>query len=417
MPDRADGGVDTLLARVASRLEGLRRPDRGGAAGRDEREMVADLAAIAAELRATTGALATSLAAVPDVPDARPAPLRAARRHQGGSAPREVDPLTRLAIGRGTDKWGPHFYTPVYHELFQHLRDLPIRLLEIGVGGHESAALGGASLLMWADYFPHARIAGIDVAAKRLDPHPRITILRGSQTDRTFLEQVTADHGPFDIVIDDGSHRPADVRASFETLFPAVADGGFYVVEDVQTAFWPAFGGSPDGAETMALARAALDAVNHAEIAAVHPQWVPPAMAASLRSVRAYHNLLVFEKGDNGQPSTRSFDAGNVHVAGALSTMERALERAPAPEGLAHLARTYALAGLYDEAMDAIRRGLDRWPDHVALLVAGVKVARKGPDHPLGRHCLARLAAVAAGDAALEALVRKRSTDEGAAGR
>jgi hypothetical protein len=28
----------------------------------------------------------------------------------------EVDPLTRLAIKHGTDKWGPHFYTPVYHE-------------------------------------------------------------------------------------------------------------------------------------------------------------------------------------------------------------------------------------------------------------------------------------------------------------
>jgi hypothetical protein len=37
----------------------------------------------------------------------------------------EIDPLTRLAIRHGTDKWGPHFYTPVYHELFAPLRDRP----------------------------------------------------------------------------------------------------------------------------------------------------------------------------------------------------------------------------------------------------------------------------------------------------
>ena len=33
-----------------------------------------------------------------------------------------IDPLTRLAIRHGTDKWGPHFYTPIYHELLAPLR-------------------------------------------------------------------------------------------------------------------------------------------------------------------------------------------------------------------------------------------------------------------------------------------------------
>jgi hypothetical protein len=52
----------------------------------------------------------------------------------------QLDPLTQLAIKHGTDKWGPHFYTPVYHKLFAHLRERPLRLLEIGVGGYEYAA-------------------------------------------------------------------------------------------------------------------------------------------------------------------------------------------------------------------------------------------------------------------------------------
>ncbi|MBV8508817.1 MAG: hypothetical protein JO289_01505, partial [Xanthobacteraceae bacterium] len=39
-----------------------------------------------------------------------------------------IDPLTRLAIRHGTDKWGPHFYTPIYHELLAPLRDRPVKL-------------------------------------------------------------------------------------------------------------------------------------------------------------------------------------------------------------------------------------------------------------------------------------------------
>ena len=66
----------------------------------------------------------------------------------------DIDPLTALAIRHGTDKWGPHFYTPVYHELFAHLRDAAVRLLEIGIGGYGYQTVGGASLRMWADYFP-----------------------------------------------------------------------------------------------------------------------------------------------------------------------------------------------------------------------------------------------------------------------
>src|SRR5689334_10506628 len=132
----------------------------------------------------------------------------------------ETDPLTRLAIVHGTDKWGAHFYTPVYHRLFAHLRDRAVRLLEIGVGGVEFAKVGGASLAMWADYFPNGRILGIDLFPKEMTFGPRISVERGSQDDAAFLTRMSAEHGPFDIVIDDGSHYPAQVSASFDTLFP-----------------------------------------------------------------------------------------------------------------------------------------------------------------------------------------------------
>ena len=57
--------------------------------------------------------------------------------------------LTDLAIQHQTDKWGSHSYTPHYEHHFNHLRDEPINLLEIGVGGYQDPQAGGNSLRMW----------------------------------------------------------------------------------------------------------------------------------------------------------------------------------------------------------------------------------------------------------------------------
>lgn len=398
--------LDAVLARMALRTDALQRDGGRSPLHDEQRALLSDLAAAAAELRRSTTAIGASLARL----DAAPEHLdgRHAGRRRPGRAADRLDPLTRSAILRGTDKWGPHFYTPVYHELFQHLRELPIRLLEIGVGGHESSLTGGASLLMWADYFPHARIVGIDISEKRLAPHPRIEVRQGAQEDPVFLAALLAEHGPFDIVIDDGSHVPAHVRASFDALFPALHDDGYYVIEDVQTAFWPRFGGSsPDGAATMELARMALEALNHAEIQVAAPDWVAPSIAPIIRSVRAYHNLLVFQKGGNLAPSTGRFDGDSPQVVAALAVMEETLAAAPTPAGLAHMARTYSQAKQPDRAVETLHRGLAQWPDDVHLLVVGAKVARRWRHDGLLRQCVEGLSRLPGDDPSLQEAIRK----------
>jgi hypothetical protein len=44
--------------------------------------------------------------------------------------------------------------------------------------------------------------------------------------------------GSPDIIIDDGSHVASHQKISFETLFPLLAPGGIYVIEDMHTAYW-----------------------------------------------------------------------------------------------------------------------------------------------------------------------------------
>ena len=147
---------------------------------------------------------------------------------------------------RGTTihKWSHYF--EVYARELAPWRDgvetdegrRPVRFLEIGVSH-------GGSLQMWRRYLgPEATIVGVDIDPRcsRFDGEAA-TVRIGSQTDAAFLRSVVDEMGGVDIVLDDGSHVARHQRASFDVLFPLLADGGLYVVEDVHTSYWSNFGG------------------------------------------------------------------------------------------------------------------------------------------------------------------------------
>ena len=160
--------------------------------------------------------------------------------------------LNLLAIIYGTDKSSFfHGYAKLYARYLSPSRRSVRSVLEIGIGGVTSAAgydtlAGGHSLRMWQTYFPKAQIVGVDIERK-LVPGRRISVERGSQDDNTFLRDVADRYGPFDLVIDDGSHIGRHVEASFEVLFERVKPGGFYVIEDLGPSYLPAWEGGPPG--------------------------------------------------------------------------------------------------------------------------------------------------------------------------
>lgn len=148
--------------------------------------------------------------------------------------------LDELACKHGTDKSSKlHNYTAVYEQLFGGLRDSTRCLLEIGVGGSAYRGEIGGSLRMWSDYFPNARIVGIDI-----DPvcqqaaGERIQVMLGAQDDTAFLRRTLEQVGePPDIIIDDASHVNKLTIASFELLFPALRPGGWYIIEDTHVSY------------------------------------------------------------------------------------------------------------------------------------------------------------------------------------
>jgi hypothetical protein len=161
--------------------------------------------------------------------------------------------LTAIANLYGTDKgtvgpvdwWPAHNYTDIYEAYLWPTRDQPIRLLEIGLGVQGDAwhtlitqgrnLGGGASVKMWAEYFPKAQIFGIDINPAPYLDTDRITTFVADQGKPLDLQRVTEAAGsePFDVIIDDGSHRADHQQTSFGALFGHLKTGGLYFIEDL----------------------------------------------------------------------------------------------------------------------------------------------------------------------------------------
>jgi Methyltransferase domain len=219
-------------------------------------------------------------------------------------------PLPKLFGLFGTDKQkeGGHSYAHTYADVLGPFRSKRIKLLEIGV-------LMGASLLGWRAYFPRASIAGFDIEPKPEMARGRVRVYQGDQGSAADLDRVCANEGPFDVIIDDGSHLNRHQVFTFHHLFPHLKDGGIYVIEDTQTSFWrgslvgfhwdgcdpftPEFKGTCVG-EFLELAKY----LNHAEFLStrqMEPQRV--AVAKQIRRIAFEHNLIVVWKGPNVEPS------------------------------------------------------------------------------------------------------------------
>lgn len=146
----------------------------------------------------------------------------------------------------GTDKLWAHHYEAEYARHFDPIRDRPLRLLEIGIGGYHLEKRGGESLRAWEAYFPNATVHGLDIEDKSFLDGGRIRTHVGDQSSPACLERLNAEHGPFDVIIDDGSHQQAHIITSFLTLFPLLSPGGIYVIEDMATAYSESDGGIQD---------------------------------------------------------------------------------------------------------------------------------------------------------------------------
>jgi hypothetical protein len=140
--------------------------------------------------------------------------------------------ICRSLGARGSDKGNQDHmfkgesYLEVYASYFEKKRDEKIKFLEIGV-------LGGGSLRMWRKYFTAADIVGVDINPGVVAP-PGTTVVIGDQSNHNFMRKVSDEMGPFNIVIDDGSHIIKHSISAFEAIWPLMPPKSIYAIEDTR---------------------------------------------------------------------------------------------------------------------------------------------------------------------------------------
>lgn len=201
------------------------------------------------------------------------------------------DPLYSYFVanraGLLVDKWVHYF--PIYTRHLSRYRGTSPRVLEIGV-------YRGGSMGMWTRFFGEGvHLVGLDIdpvaiaAAKG-----RYSVALGDQSDPEQLRRIAEEHGPFDVVIDDGGHTMDQQIVSAETLFPYVTDGGAYLVEDCHTSYWDSYGGGRGREGTfMEWVKTRLDDIHgfHLEGDGVDPLWTK-----QVDGIHVYDSVVILDK-------------------------------------------------------------------------------------------------------------------------
>ncbi len=153
----------------------------------------------------------------------------------------EVD-LTELSLQGLADLYGSdkgtikHNYTKHYEKIVSELlagRDRKSACLSIV----EAGVACGASLRMWGNYLPASVIVGYDIrpeCAKLCEGLHNVEIRIEDLCKKNMAEEV-------DLFIDDASHIAEEMVAMFQNCFKNVAEGGYYVIEDLGCTYNPAY--------------------------------------------------------------------------------------------------------------------------------------------------------------------------------
>jgi hypothetical protein len=192
-------------------------------------------------------------------------------------------------------KWD--HYLDVYERHFHKYRGRQLNLLEIGVSH-------GGSIQLWKKYFgPQVNIYAIDVnpECKKFEEE-NVKIFIGSQSDKTFLQDVLKQIPRMDVIIDDGGHTMIQQIVSFETLYMHVVDGGLYLVEDTHTSYWFEFRGGLKKRNTFVeYSKNLIDSLYEAHLHK-KDKLVVNEITRNINSISFYDSMVVFEKRKRDTP-------------------------------------------------------------------------------------------------------------------
>lgn len=176
---------------------------------------------------------------------------------------------------------------------------------------------------MWKDYFPDgSTLTFIDIDPACKEHEIDGTNVRiGNQADPAFLAALVEEFGPFDVVLDDGSHVCPHQIASFEGVWPHLKNGGLYMVEDCHTSYWPGFGGGyRNEASFIEYSKRLVDTI-HSWYTDQDELFAFQEMAKEVNSVRFYDSIVAIEKLEQKEPPI-SLTSVNGKVTGSRKALD-----------------------------------------------------------------------------------------------
>jgi SAM-dependent methyltransferase len=201
-----------------------------------------------------------------------------------------VDLWDLVVAHQGRDLHKLSHYFQVYERHFGGLVGREATFVEIGCGR-------GGSLQLWKEWFgPQATIVGLDIDPEASEfEEDQIHVRIGDQGDTRFLASVLDEFGTPDAILDDGSHRMADLLKSFRFLYPNIASDGVYAVEDAHTSYWPRYGGGLRKRGTfIERSKRLIDELN---AHSVRGRDLVTPFTDSTVSICFYESMVVFERG------------------------------------------------------------------------------------------------------------------------
>ncbi len=281
--------------------------------------------------------------------------------------PLSLKDIHRTHTGKVSDKWDS--YLDFYDRIFAPYRQKSVRILEIGVQN-------GGSLEVWAKYFPNAEIiAGCDIneACGNLRfEDARIQVFIGDASKHDVAARIIGAASPFDIIIDDGSHRSGDIIRSFAEFFPHLNLDGLYVAEDLHCSYWPKFdGGIETPSSSLSFFRRLTDLVNVEHWGGALPpeealsffahRWrvtFDPEALKSINTIQFCNSLVAVHRSDAAGNLLGARDVVGTEAlvdAGCLNPAARVLPQAdkPARQGIA--IRSEKIVQHYPDLIDDIR--------------------------------------------------------------
>lgn len=200
--------------------------------------------------------------------------------------------------GRLIHKWLHYF--DIYDRHFSRFRGKPLTVVEFGVSH-------GGSLQMWKKYFGRkAHITGVDINPDcAAFAERRIDVVIGDQQDRKFLRELRDKVGPVDVLIEDGGHTMRQQINTFEVFWPAIRNGGVYLVEDLHTSYWPRYGGGHKRPGTFIEYAKNLIDQQHAWHSREPESLAVDKYTRTIKGMHVYDSIIVFDKGKVRRPTNK----------------------------------------------------------------------------------------------------------------